>query len=106
MLYSIAFPFRANRFMTSHSATRRVHCIEVFIIISLGLLSSTININITGYRFVGFPGICVLTTLDGYFYTHLVPLTIGCGIGVVTLCSLVLIVRNVSFNFKIRAVQE
>ena len=100
MFYSIAFPFKANRFMTSDSAKRRVHCIEVFVIVILGLLGSTINISLSGYRFVGFPRICALTTLNGYFYTQLVPFTIGCGIGVLSLCSLVLIVRNVSFNFK------
>ena len=55
MLYSIAFPLRANRFMTSDSAKRRVHCIEVFVVVILGLLGSTKNISLTGYQFIGFP---------------------------------------------------
>ena len=97
MFYSIAFPLRAYRFMKSDSATRRVHFIEVFIIITLGLLNSTLSISITGYIFVGFPRVCTLATLSDYFFSQLIPFTIGGSIGMLILCSLVVTVRNVSF---------
>ena len=100
MLYSIAFPFEANHFMTSHSATKRVHYIEVFVIMTLALLGSTINISTTGYRFIGFSRLCVITSLTSFFYSYLVPIATGCSIGVLMLCSLVLIVRKVSLWFK------
>ena len=94
---SMAFPFRAHHFMASHTATRRVHFIEVFIIITLGLLCSTISISTSGYEFVGFPQICEAASLAGYFYAELLPFTIGASIGILTLCTSVLIVRGVSY---------
>ena len=97
MFYSVAFPFRANHFMTSHSATRRV---QAFVIITLGLLIGTINIITSEYRFTGFPKVCASASLDGFFYSQLIPLTIGGSIAILTLCFLVLIVRNVSFDLN------
>ena len=98
MFYSVAFPFGAHRFMTSHFATRRVHFIEVFVIITVGLLCSTIIISTSGYEFVGFPQLCISASLAGYFYAQLLPFTIASAIGILILCStLILIVRNVSF---------
>ena len=101
MFYSMAFPFRAHHFMSSHSTTRRVHFIEVFVIVTVGLLSSTIIINTSGYEFVGFPQFCSAASLAGYFYAQLLPFTIGSTIGILTLCTLVLIVRGVSCSIEV-----
>ena len=100
MFYSLAFPFRALRFMASHSATRRVHLIEVFVVITLGLLSSVIIISTSGYRFIGFPQTCASGSAAGYFYAQLLPLTIGVSIGMLILSTSVMIVRNVSYSIK------
>ena len=100
MFYSIAFPFRANRFIKSHSATRRAHFIEAFVIITLGLLMGSINISTSGYWFTGFPQVCEPASLDSFFYSQLIPFAIGGSTAILTLCLLVLIVRNVSFGSK------
>ena len=100
MFYSLAFPFRAQRFLTSHSATRRVHFVEVFVIITVGLLCSTINISTSGHEFNGFPQYCVTATLTGYFYSQLLPITVGISIGILIMFTSILIVRRVSCSVE------
>ena len=101
MFYSMAFPFRAHNFMRSHSATRKVHFVEVFVILTLGLLSSIIIISTSGYQFDGFPQLCTPASLAGYFYYQLLPFTIGSTFAILILCTLVLIVRSVSCSVKV-----
>ena len=101
IFYSLAFPFRAQRFIASHSATRRVHFIVVLVVITLGSLSSVIIINTSGYEFIGFPQLCEVGSTPGYFYAELLPITMGISIGMLAMCTSVLIVRNVSYSICI-----
>ena len=98
VFYGLAFPFSSQRFMASHSTTRRVHFIEVFVVMTLGLLGSTIIINTSGYAFFGFPQFCRADSLAGYFYAELLPVTIEVSIGILLMCASVLIIRNVSYS--------
>ena len=66
----------------------------------MALMGSTVNVSTTGYWYIGFPRHCVITSLTSIFYSFLIPIATGCCIGMLMLCFLVLIVRNVSLWFK------
>lgn len=96
MFYSFTFPFKSQQFMTSNIAKRRFHFIELVVIITLGLLCSMIVTFTSGYGFSIFPETCTVTSLVEYFYTQVLPVTVGFSIGVLLLCVSVFIVRKVS----------
>ena len=100
VFYSLAFPFKSQKFMASHSATRIAHLIEFIVIATLGLLCSTITIIVSGYEFTGLSQYCTPASLDGYFYAEAVPDAIGLSICILLLCASAMIVRNVSCLFN------
>ena len=96
MFFSLAFPFEAQRFMSSHSTKIKVYFIEVVVIVTVGLLPSTITISTSRYEFIGYTQGCAPSSTAGFFYTILLPMTIGATIGISLLCASVLVVRRVS----------
>lgn len=96
VFYSLAFPFKSQRFMASHSATRMVHLMEFVLIATLGLLCSIITITVSQYEFNGLLQLCTPASLDVYFYTQAAPDAIGLSICIFLLCASAMIIRNVS----------
>lgn len=95
LIFAIAFPFKADYFMTEYS--RIAHAVEMIIIIALGLLPGAIIVSTSKYRINDFlPELCVPTSDHLFFYTFSLPIIISATIGLAMLFTAFWIVRRVS----------
>ena len=86
---------KAKLFMTDYS--RRVHAIEMIIIMILGLLPGTIIVSTSGYQIDGFlPDLCSPKDRDALFYSLVLPIEISATIGLSLLFTTFWILRRVS----------
>lgn len=93
---SVAFPFKFQRWVKSHSFKRQTYVVEIILILICGILPGVVVIFTDGYVTTGFPPLCVVTSIDFMFYVILLPLTLGSALGLILLFTTFWILRRVS----------
>ena len=78
---SLAFPFKANKLFGSKSYKTRIHVTEITCILFFGFTPSIIILSTSEYRYSGFPLICYPKSSTVFFYTLVLPLTLGSMLG-------------------------
>ena len=101
LLYSLLYPFKSEQLMKSVRYRRRVHAVELIIVLLCGVLPSIIICCTSGYRYTGFRLSCLYIKPEVLFYTFVFPISIGATIGLcILLISLkILKVHRVSYMY-------
>ena len=95
---SFAFPFKSEYWLQSKTFRRQTYVMEMVFILLCGFLPSIIIASTSGYRFLGFPLLCVASSESILFYTFLLPLTLGSTIGLCLLLASFWIVHKVKYK--------
>jgi len=97
---SFAFPFKSEYWFQSKALRRQTYTVEMVFILLCGFLPGIIIASTSGYRFLGFPLLCVVSSESILFYTFLLPLTLGSTIGLSLLLASFWITHKVNTKYR------
>jgi len=98
LLYALAYPIKAKKFMEEHSKV--FHVAEVIIVLILGSLAGTVIVGTSEYQINRFPpDLCVATNPSVFFHTFALPIAIGASIGLSMLFTTFWILRRVRNHY-------
>jgi len=97
LLFAVAFPFKAKKFMSEHS--NKAHVVEVIVVLVLASLPGIIVLSTSNYQFDRFPPYVCWPNLHIFFYAFMFPYSICAMVGTAMLFTAFLFVCQVrEFN--------
>jgi len=96
LLFALAFPLKAKKFMEEHSKVS--HIVEVIIVLIVGSLPGAVIIGTSQYQINRFPPeVCISNDYSVFFHSFALPIAIGASIGLCMLFTAFWVLRRVSY---------